>query len=343
MLKLFFKDHSGVIFLHIVMLFSVLIIYRMAGFRDIKVSLYTVFFGLCLLGGYLVFRYAGMKGYYARLTNPFAALDESISATGFYPMAEALDQLLLNQYQLYENKLAQWERDKNEHLIFMNQWVHQMKTPLSVIELLLQDEDEVSRENIREETDRIQKGLETVLYNARLKSFEHDFHAEPVRLRELAVKLVQENKRLFIRNEVYPEIAAGADLIVHSDKKWLEFAVSQIMVNSIKYSKGTNQQVTISFWQEGETVILEVKDRGHGIPASDIERVFQPFFTGENGRRFPESTGMGLYLVSEISMKLQFQLELESEEGKGTAVRFLFNEPNSILQDCKPRERNFVS
>jgi two-component system, OmpR family, sensor histidine kinase YxdK len=342
-LKLFFRDHSGVICLHIVMLFSVLIIYRMAGFRDIKVSLYTVFFGLCLLGGYLVFRYAGMKGYYARLSNPFAALDESISATGFYPMAEALDQLLLNQYQLYENKLAQWEKDKNEHLTFMNQWVHQMKTPLSVIELLLQDDDEVSRESIREEADRIQNGLETVLYNARLKSFEQDFHAEPVKLRELSAKLVQENKRLFIRNAVYPEIAAGAELIVHSDKKWLDFAVSQILINSIKYSKGTNQKVTISFWQEGDTVILEVKDRGHGIPASDIERVFQPFFTGENGRRFPESTGMGLYLVSEISMKLQFQLELESEEGKGTAVRFLFNEPNSILQDCKARERNFDS
>jgi two-component system, OmpR family, sensor histidine kinase YxdK len=341
--KLFYKDHLGIIFLHAVMLFSVLIIYRLAGFHDLKVSLYTVFFGLFLLSGYLVFRYMGMRKYYARLTDPLATLDESISATGFYPMAEALDQLLLFQYQHYENKLAQWEKDKNEHLIFMNQWVHQMKTPLSVIELLLQDEDEISRESIREEIDRIQKGLDTVLYSARLKAFEQDFQAEPVGLKELAARLVQENKRLFIRNEVYPDIHAESELIVHSDRKWLDFAVSQILINSIKYSKGTHQKVTISCRKEGETVILEVRDYGPGIPAGDIERVCQPFFTGENGRRFPESTGMGLYLVSEISRKLHFQLELESEEGKGAAVRLKFNEPNSILHNCKANERKFDS
>ncbi|MNJ62145.1 Sensor histidine kinase GraS [compost metagenome] len=74
---------------------------------------------------------------------------------------------------------------------------------------------------------------------------------------------------------------------------------------------------------DGRT-ILEIEDEGIGIPDSDLPRVFDAYFTGENGRKFQESTGMGMYLVKEICHKLGHEIELESVEGKGTAVRILF-------------------
>ena len=67
-----------------------------------------------------------------------------------------------------------------------------------------------------------------------------------------------------------------------------------------------------------------IRDEGVGIPASDLNRVTQAFFTGENGRLTGESTGMGLYIASEVCNKLGHPLKIESELGAGTTVSLLF-------------------
>jgi two-component system, OmpR family, sensor histidine kinase YxdK len=77
--------------------------------------------------------------------------------------------------------------------------------------------------------------------------------------------------------------------------------------------------------------VLEIRDQGVGIPKSDLKRVFQAFYTGENGRTFKESTGMGLYLASEVGGKLDLRLELESEVGAGTAARIVFDRKLTTL------------
>lgn len=82
--------------------------------------------------------------------------------------------------------------------------------------------------------------------------------------------------------------------------------------------------MTLSAVKEGRDVVLNVQDRGVGIPKADLPRVFRPFYTGENGRRFKESTGMGLYIVKEVIDKLNHRIELESVEGEGTLVRIRF-------------------
>ncbi len=326
-MRLFWQEHIPLILLHIVQLFMVLFVYWLAGFQDIKLGLYSVFIGLFILGCYLVYKYASHRSFYERLSEPLPTLDDSIRNTSHAPIPTAFDELLKMQYQHYQQQLTKWERERNEHLAFMNQWVHQMKTPLSVMELLLQNEEDISRESLREELDKIHKGLDTVLYTARLSSFQQDFRVEPVSLWSVADQLVHENKRYFIQNRVYPEILIDQSIQVYSDRKWLSFALSQVLINAIKYSKGTGQKVTMSAAVKGETVVMEIKDRGVGIPASDLERVFQPFFTGENGRKFSESTGMGLYLVAEIFKRLDHGIELESEPGKGTVVRLSFSIP----------------
>jgi two-component system, OmpR family, sensor histidine kinase YxdK len=71
-------------------------------------------------------------------------------------------------------------------------------------------------------------------------------------------------------------------------------------------------------------VVLEIEDEGVGIPKSDLPRVFDPYFTGENGRIFQESTGMGLFLVKQICDNLGHQVEIESTVNKGTTIRIIF-------------------
>lgn len=70
--------------------------------------------------------------------------------------------------------------------------------------------------------------------------------------------------------------------------------------------------------------ILIIEDDGIGINEKDVERVFDKGFTGENGRQFIKSTGIGLYLCKKLCNKLGLGLTLESEVGGGTKVKIIF-------------------
>ena len=76
--------------------------------------------------------------------------------------------------------------------------------------------------------------------------------------------------------------------------------------------------------QQNNEVTLLVRDEGIGIPKSDLSRVTKAFFTGENGRKTGESTGMGLYIAKEICDKLGHQLVITSEVGEGTMIQVVF-------------------
>lgn len=98
----------------------------------------------------------------------------------------------------------------------------------------------------------------------------------------------------------------------------------------MKYSSGKSNRIVISIHEKGKEAILEVKDFGIGIPETDKRRIFDPFFTGENGREYRESTGMGLYLVKETLTYLGHQIEVESEVGIGTSFRIIFSETQNL-------------
>lgn len=324
-MKLFFREHMPLVILHVVQLFVVLLIYWLDGYHNLMTALYSVFLGLIFLTGYLVYRYVSHQSLYRRLTDPLETLDDSIQGGGYSPLSEAFDHLLQVQYRHYQQQLKLTEKTRNDHLTFINQWVHQMKTPLSVIRLMMEEAEDLRSASILEETARMEKGLDTVLNAARLEVFERDFRVEAVSLRTIAQSVIHENKRLFIGSKVYPELTVQSDLIVETDAKWLSFMLDQLITNAIKYSANRNHKLTISSSIRGKEAVLEIRDRGIGIPPSDRKRVFQPFFTGENGRLYRESTGMGLYFVQEISKRLGHRVELESEVGEGTTIRLIFS------------------
>jgi two-component system, OmpR family, sensor histidine kinase YxdK len=106
--------------------------------------------------------------------------------------------------------------------------------------------------------------------------------------------------------------------------------LSQLIHNAVKYSKGKSKSISISIYDRGGEAVLEVKDYGVGIPESDKQRVFEPFYTGENGRKFRESTGMGLYLTSEAAKQLGHRIEIDSKAGEGTTIRIIFSVTQNI-------------
>ncbi|MET3507096.1 sensor histidine kinase [Halalkalibacter oceani] len=328
---LFLREHFLLVLVQVIQSAIIFGLYWLAGNRNLSVALYAVFLGFFFLTCYLIYHYYSRRLFYKRLSESLLSLDDSIRSTEQSPISVALDTLLKNQYKHYETQIKKVEHQQEEHLKYINQWVHQMKTPLSVIELTAQALDEPDSSNIREETQRMQTGLNTVLYMARLRSIEQDFHIKPVLLTKIVNEVNGENKRFYIRNKVYPKLDVESEgIVVETDEKWLLFIVSQLIHNAVKYSSGKSNNIIISIYERGKEAVLEVKDFGVGIPEVDKKRVFQPFFTGENGRLFRESTGMGLYVTMEAAKHLDHRIELKSEQGEGATFRVVFTPTQNL-------------
>jgi len=332
-MKLFFREHAVLIAVQIVQFFVVLAIYWLDGYRHLLPAFYAIFLGLFFLASYLAYHYLSRRKFYKRLTNELCSLDDSFQTAESSPISQALNHLLKDQYKHYQTRIKELESKQEEHLKFMDQWVHQMKTPLSVIELIAQNLDEPDSSSIREETDRMKTGLNTILYMARLRTIEQDFHIKPVNLSKMIKEVNGENKRFYIRNHVYPNVLQHKrEVVVETDEKWLFFILSQLINNAVKYSKGKSNRIDITIFEKEGEAVLEVKDFGVGIPETDKRRVFDPFYTGENGRKFRESTGMGLYLTKEAANHLGHRIELESKVREGSAFQVIFEKTQNLTE-----------
>lgn len=252
-----------------------------------------------------------------------------------------LREVLIRNYTIYINTLEKYKKTAKTQTDFTNRWIHEMKTPISVIKLMLENEkdkviDEATKRNhqsIEEEIEKLSHGLEMALHTLRINDFELDFKVEEVSLLKIVRTVINENKSAFIVNAIYPKVLSREDIIVKSDKKWIRFLVSQIISNSIKYSKvkeDRDREIIIKLYKENDNTIISIKDKGVGIPKEDLDRVFDPFFTGTNGRRYLESTGMGLYLSKDICIRLGHGIDIKSIEGKETTVSITFYNGKSI-------------
>lgn len=152
---------------------------------------------------------------------------------------------------------------------------------------------------------------------------------EELDLEQVVRSVTSSQRRLFIRSRIFPVIEFERTLRITSDEKWLSFVMTQLVTNAVRYSAGEeHRQIRFRGYQSGSEAVLDIQDEGIGIPQGDLPRVFDPYFTGENGRLYQESTGMGLYLVKQICSRMGHGVEIESEEGRGTTVRMRFKLTN---------------
>nr|WP_269847024.1 sensor histidine kinase [Paenibacillus sonchi] len=302
------------------------VLYYLSGeSRPLSIILYGMALSAAVLLIYLVYRYIQHHKLYSRLAQPAAAPGELPAPLDDAPLPEAVSELLQATHRHYQEQLQSHISRMDQHIIFINRWVHQMKTPLSVIQLTLQELDDEAAGSIQEELERLRKGLEMVIYTSRLERFEDDFQVQSLPLRRIISEAVAENRRLFIRRGIKVDIRVDESLTVYSDAKWLMFMLTQILVNAVNYTSGSGKTVAVTAQAMGKDIQLDITDQGIGISSEDLKRVFNPYFTGERGRQYHESTGMGLYLVREICSRLGHKVGLESKPGEGTTVRIIFN------------------
>lgn len=282
---------------------------------DISVALilYGAFLSILILCIYLSVRFYQLKTFYGKLEQQDIQLNDwEIDGVG--PLVRAQNKMMSTVYRLQQDEIQQLQMEKRRHIQFMNQWVHQMKTPVSVLEMIAEDHPEST--SLEQEITRLHKGLSLALHTARYSQFDKDYHIDKVNVAVLVKKIVQENKRLFIQKELYPKILIPEDYVTHTDSKWLSFMIEQLILNAVKYSY---EQTTITIRLDQDS--LSIVDEGIGIAKQDLPRVMNAFYTGSNGRLFGESTGMGLYLVKNLAKKLSMGVEVQSKLGVGTIAQ----------------------
>lgn len=290
-----------------------------------------------------------------RCASEIVAARDSFAKVPSLPAPRTPEQRITSQlanaaYSSHTAQMSEREEQTQLHLDFTNRWVHAMKTPVSVIDLLVQQSREARSldealplfDSIQEEAEKIAHALDTMLGMARQQRFSVDLLPSRVDLLEVARAVVNKHRKEFIRYSVYPDVECHApSCIVETDEKWITFVVDQLVSNAIKYtrlhdaapsaSKTSPPAKRVSILihpgagSAGSAATLTVRDFGIGIPAQDLPRVFDPFFTGENGRIAPESTGMGLYLARKVCAGLGHSITASSQPGQGTAVTVTFS------------------
>jgi len=233
----------------------------------------------------------------------------------------------------YLNRLSKSEVDMKKERRFLSQWIHNMKTPLTVTDLIIQriEHDDIREldgiKEIKEENKKLLTNLDTILNMIRLEDFAKDYIPEQIDLLSELNFIINKNKSLFIYNKVFPKIVTDLQVAyILSDKKWNEAMLNQIISNGVKYSceEGVSKNIYFKVERVNYEVILSIIDEGIGIPDYDISKVFDPFFTGDNGRKGYHSSGIGLYFCNEVCRMLGHSMKISSEITRGTTVKISY-------------------
>ena len=214
------------------------------------------------------------------------------------------------------------EASQREYREYVEQWVHEIKAPITAARLICRDLDGETRRKLTAELAQVEAHVERALFYARAESPEQDCLLRQVKLEQIAVQAIENHRSLLIQNGVQVE-TEGLDAAVYTDEKWVVFILGQLLQNAARYRREA-PVITISSRPLGKQVRLTVSDNGIGIPAHELPRVFDRGFTGSNGRSRGGSTGMGLYLCRKLSGFLELGLDIASEEGKRTTVTLTF-------------------
>lgn len=319
MIRLFLRQHSSwLLFLLVLQLIINLILFVDSGFRGVSFY-YINLVWLVLLGFFLLWRYMMdakmMKDYVKDKPNYVEAMKEQYEARLSYQKSE-----------LQEQKLLLLER-QDELLA----WVHEMKSPLTAIQLIVEKmEQPTIKERLETEWLRLYLLLDQQLHATRFLTIEQDNRIEKVMLKEVLVQEVKALRSWCFEKQLALDLQQ-VDVEVQTDAKWLGFIVRQILSNAVKYSE-TGGEIQIYTTIEQEQLILHIQDAGVGIEKEDLPRVFRKSYTGTIGRETSAATGMGLYLAKQVADTLAIQLDINSTEQIGTTVHIRFPKTNAYVK-----------
>lgn len=323
-LKLFFLDNAFIcliVFLTQFFFFGILFMVKGIWFEEIFYFVFLVFFMLTL---FILIRFYKVGRVYEKILLKSKLLNDYIIEEPRSDFEKNYNLMIDEIIKISSDKEIAQKQDKKIQKLMIYRFVHQMKTPLSVLKLIYEnngDKDDYKR--IGRNINTLEYNLNQILNIYKLDDFKNDFVSEKVFLKNVCKDSINDLKDYFISSQIYPKLDIEDDIYVYSDSKWLKLIIHQILTNAIKYSN-SNQSVNVTAKKKGDRVYLSIIDYGIGIEKADLKSIFELFYIGKNGRNNADSSGIGLYIVKKVSEYLGHKLEVESDINKGTTITVIF-------------------
>ncbi|MBP6558225.1 MAG: HAMP domain-containing histidine kinase, partial [Flavobacterium sp.] len=217
------------------------------------------------------------------------------------------------------------EREKQ----FTSDASHELRTPLAVIkgtlEVLVRKprNPEEYKEKIDfcvSEVNRLNHLVDELLLLARFENQKQTLKIEKVLLNGLFLDVISRNATIIAEKKIKCITNFDKDYYVNTDSYLLCIIVNNILTNAVKYSK-PNDTINFDIIETEDKLLCSVSDHGIGIAEEDLQKIFDQFYRSKSNEH-PEikGTGLGLSIVKRLSLLLQIDLQIESEENKGTKV-----------------------
>lgn len=228
-------------------------------------------------------------------------------------MAKRIEELEIENKTL-QSKIIDERKDLEEYFLL---WIHQIKTPITVCNLILGKPDADHR--LKEQMIYIEEYTNMAMNYLKLLERTSDMDIYEVDLDIIISSIVKKYSLIFIEKKISLDYTP-TNVKVISDAKWLFIMLEQIISNSLKYTK--SGKISINF--DKELLKLSIKDTGIGIPSKDIKKIFDRGYSGFNGRVNEKSSGLGLYMVGKIAELLGIGIEVKSQVNIGSEFSFVF-------------------
>ncbi|MGX7140117.1 sensor histidine kinase [Facklamia languida] len=282
----------------------------------------------------LILEYLQKNCFYRQLYQNLDAMEKKhyissvIEEAGFTEGALLID-VLKQTTKSMNDEIASYRRMNTEYQDYIETWIHEIKIPISCIDLICENNKGEMASGVKEELSRIDGYVEQALYYARSTNLEKDYMIREINLDNLVKGTLKKYSKQLIAAKATPTFD-NLSQTVYGDAKWLEFVLGQLIANSIKYKKDT-LMLTFSACEEQDHVLLYVSDDGIGIQESELPRIFEKGFTGTNGRSYAKTTGIGLYLCRKLCNKMHLSISASSANGQGTTIQITFPTDSRLL------------
>ncbi|MDE6976425.1 MAG: sensor histidine kinase [Lachnospiraceae bacterium] len=305
-----------------------LILFGIAGLYGYGASVKNMFYGVVLIAFFgICYGIWGYAGYRAKCI----VLMDLAQKSG--ERADALFEAKTYQEKLYQDIIrvqeeemrrivSEYDEKKQDMADYYTMWIHQIKTPIAAMKLLLAEGDPACRELFK-----VEQYAQMALGYARLESLSADLLFKTQDIYTVIKQAVKKYSILFIGSGLSFNLEEFSCQAV-TDEKWISLVIEQLLSNALKYTTSGGIRIRGLDRDGKETnaqaVYVVIEDDGIGIRKEDLPRIFERGFTGYNGRYDRKSTGIGLYLCRQIMERLGHTIRAESEIGVGTRVTLGF-------------------
>jgi signal transduction histidine kinase len=243
---------------------------------------------------------------------------------------DELGQLAMTFNDMLDRLETSFEMQKN----FISNASHEIRNPLTAIigetEVCLArrrapEEYIESLHHISREADRLEALVKSLLSLAQTGFDETQLVREETRLDEVLLEARQMVHKAYQENRIKIDFSALPEnpdwITVYGNSNLLRVAFSNLMENACKFSD--QQEVLVMLSASEKAIQIRIIDKGMGIPQHEIKNLFQPFYRARNARSY-KGFGIGLSLTDKIIRLHKGQINILSEEGKGTTMEVCF-------------------